>query len=319
MRDLRRSPGPVAALLAIALLAIALIAPVAAADPVEIRRQRDALLRQDAVALARELARLDDAQERRAAAYAAMAGQAAEREARIVAGLAALLREARVAPPRDAAPDADAQARQRAARLLAAAARTAQASRLADARAAADADAIAAAHRAERQRRAAAIDTARAAMALRDLGAARLGRLAPGPAPSTPPLQAGRAHAPIDGRVLAGWNAAPGGAQRRGVVFAAEAAQPVVAPWHGRIAYAGRLRGYGAVLIVESADRYHWFVAGLDRVDVRPGQVVRPGEPVGRAGMAGGTTGTLYVELRRHGQPIDPGPWLATPNGKAKG
>lgn len=314
MRDTRRIPGPVAA-----LVAIGLMAPVAAADPLEIRRQRDALLRQDAAALAREIARLDDTQERRAAAHAAIDAQAAEREARIAAGLAALLREARVAPPRAAAPDADAQARQRAAQLLAAAARAVQASRQADARAAADADAIAAAHRAERQRRAAAIDATRAAMALRELGAARLARLVPGQAPGAPPLQAGRAHAPIEGRVLAGWNATPGAAQRRGLVFAAETAGPVVAPWHGRIAYAGRLRGYGSVLIVESADRYHWFVAGLDRVDVRPGQVVRPGEPIGRTGMAGGTPGTLYVELRRDGQPIDPGPWLATPNGKAKG
>ena len=93
----------------------------------------------------------------------------------------------------------------------------------------------------------------------------------------------------------------------------------VVSPWHGTIAYAGLFRGYGVILIVETSDGYHWLIAGLGRLDVGPGQTVRAGEPVGTASNGGPDKPLVYVELRRSGQPIDPGPWLAAPNGKVSG
>jgi septal ring factor EnvC (AmiA/AmiB activator) len=130
----------------------------------------------------------------------------------------------------------------------------------------------------------------------------------------------GRAHPPVEGRMLGGWGDADGnGRIRRGISLAAKPFATVVAPWHGTIAYAGPFRGYGAILIVESSDGYHWFIAGLDRLDVAHGQAVLAGEPVGRVGAAGRPDPTIYVELRRNGQPIDPGPWLAAPNGRMSG
>lgn len=130
----------------------------------------------------------------------------------------------------------------------------------------------------------------------------------------------GRAHPPVEGRMLGGWGDADGnGRIRRGISLAAKPFATVVAPWHGTIAYAGPFRGYGAILIVESSDGYHWFIAGLDRLDVAHGQAVLAGEPVGRVGAGGRPDPTIYVELRRNGQPIDPGPWLAAPNGRMSG
>jgi septal ring factor EnvC (AmiA/AmiB activator) len=43
------------------------------------------------------------------------------------------------------------------------------------------------------------------------------------------------------------------------------------------------------------------------------------GEPVGVMDSATNAQPSLYVELRRDGQPINPLPWLAARKGKANG
>ena len=53
-----------------------------------------------------------------------------------------------------------------------------------------------------------------------------------------------------------------------------------------------------------------------DRLDIAVGQWVLAGEPIGAMGNStidkGGDTVGLYLELRRKGQPIDPGSWIAS-------
>lgn len=192
-----------------------------------------------------------------------------------------------------------------------------------------------------RTRLAAALDAERAALALRndrlgrELGsvrdlleklaaqklAAERAREAARAVANLPMGQArGQARPPVEGRAVASWGqAAAGGQVQRGVSYAAAPGAVVVSPWHGSIVYAGPFRGYGVILIVESGDGYHWLISGLGRLDVTPGQAVRAGEPVGLASAGGPTRAMVYVELRRNGQPIDPGPWLAAPNGKVSG
>jgi septal ring factor EnvC (AmiA/AmiB activator) len=86
----------------------------------------------------------------------------------------------------------------------------------------------------------------------------------------------------------------------------------VVAPFDGHIDYAGRFRGPGLVLIIGHGGGYHSVLAGLDRVDVKPGEWVLAGEPIGAmpdtAAAASGTA--LAFELRRDGNPVDPFPSL---------
>ena len=50
-------------------------------------------------------------------------------------------------------------------------------------------------------------------------------------------------------------------------------------------------------------------LAGLDRLDATAGSRVLAGEPVGILGSGEGRA-SLYVELRRNGQPVDPRPWF---------
>jgi septal ring factor EnvC (AmiA/AmiB activator) len=73
--------------------------------------------------------------------------------------------------------------------------------------------------------------------------------------------------------------------------------------------YAAPFRSYGLLLIVDCGGGYHFVLAGLDRLDASAGQRLLAGEPVGVLG--GGDGASLYVELRRNGQPIDPRPWFA--------
>jgi septal ring factor EnvC (AmiA/AmiB activator) len=133
---------------------------------------------------------------------------------------------------------------------------------------------------------------------------------------------------PVRGRVVLAWGqAGEGGQPHRGLSLESRADAQVVAPFDGQIVFAGPFRGYGRILIIEHGEGYHTLLAGLGRIDVSPGQVVALGEPIATTGSAdpGGsaTPGVagpvLYVELRRHGQPINPTPWLAASDGKVSG
>jgi septal ring factor EnvC (AmiA/AmiB activator) len=71
-------------------------------------------------------------------------------------------------------------------------------------------------------------------------------------------------------------------------------------------------------LIIEHGDGYHSLLAGLERIDVTVGQVLVAGEPVGIV-KSGEEKPSLYLELRRNGQPIDPLPWLSPRDEKVTG
>ena len=105
----------------------------------------------------------------------------------------------------------------------------------------------------------------------------------------------------------------------RGVVIAARGGAQVVAPFDGKVVYAGVFRSYGQILIIEHGGRYHTLLAGMDRVDAVVGQWLLAGEPVGVLGAPRGSGPELYLELRHAGQPINPLPWLATTGDKARG
>ncbi len=78
--------------------------------------------------------------------------------------------------------------------------------------------------------------------------------------------------------------------------------------------FAAPFRSYGLLLIVDCGGGYHTVLAGFERLDVKVGQSVAAGEPVGvmpnwEPGAAGDRP-ALYLELRRDGQPVNPAPWL---------
>ena len=75
----------------------------------------------------------------------------------------------------------------------------------------------------------------------------------------------------------------------------------------------------GTRIIVNVGDGSHILLAVTERTTVHRGQFVLAGEPVARVGVRmlssvtaidiGSDRPVLYVEFRKDGQTIDPGPW----------
>ncbi|GAB4357276.1 MAG: hypothetical protein Kow00114_08700 [Kiloniellaceae bacterium] len=126
---------------------------------------------------------------------------------------------------------------------------------------------------------------------------------------------------PVRGQVvrLYGQESETAGATDKGISIRARSGAQVVAPFDGKIAYAGPFRGYGLILIIDHGGRYHTILAGFDRIDAVVGQWVLAGEPVARMGDVAAGNPELYFELRRTGQAINPLPWLATTDDKVRG
>jgi septal ring factor EnvC (AmiA/AmiB activator) len=78
------------------------------------------------------------------------------------------------------------------------------------------------------------------------------------------------------------------------------------APAAATVAYAGPLRGWGQVVILDLGPGWRAVIAGLESVEVRQGTRVAEGQSLGRSAA----DGELYFELRRDERPVDPGPWL---------
>ena len=109
------------------------------------------------------------------------------------------------------------------------------------------------------------------------------------------------------------------GLKRKGIVIAARPNAQVIAPFDGRVVFAGPFRGYGRLLIIEHGEGYHTLLAGVARIDVRAGQNVLAGEPVGIMDSPSDQKPGLYVELRKDSQPINPTPWLQTQKDEVSG
>ena len=129
---------------------------------------------------------------------------------------------------------------------------------------------------------------------------------------------------PVSGAMLRGFGEDDGlGGTEKGLLLATRRSAPVAAPADGWIAYAGPYRSFGQLLILNAGGGYYIVLAGMGRINVDLGQFVLAGEPI--AAMGDGSTKTaaavalgvtqpvLYVEFRKDGTTIDPGPWWAKP------
>ncbi|MHA1568001.1 MAG: murein hydrolase activator EnvC family protein [Alphaproteobacteria bacterium] len=125
---------------------------------------------------------------------------------------------------------------------------------------------------------------------------------------------------PVVGRTVRVFDAeARNGTYNKGILITSRAGAQVVAPYDGRVAFAGLFRGYGQILIIEHGEGYHTLLAGLRRIDGVVNQWLLAGEPVGIMGASASGAPTLYLEIRLNGQPIDPLPWLAINQARVSG
>ncbi len=167
-------------------------------------------------------------------------------------------------------------------------------------------------------REAARSDSRPALSAFRDPG-----RLAPAVAFAS---LRGRVPIPVNGVKLKEFGAPDGsGGAEKGLSIATRAGAQVTAPADGWVVYAGPFRSYGQLLILNVGGGYHVLLAGMERISVDLGQFVLTGEPVAVMGngshiaailATGSSQPVLYVEFRKDGVPVDPGPWWAAGEGE---
>jgi murein hydrolase activator len=108
---------------------------------------------------------------------------------------------------------------------------------------------------------------------------------------------------PVVGQVVTGLGeVSETGVRARGLTIATRPSAQVVAPTGGRIAFAGPYRGFGNIVIIDHGRSWTTLVTSLSALDVKVGDLVDQGSPIGRAGP---DRPTVTVELRRGGQPVD--------------
>lgn len=130
----------------------------------------------------------------------------------------------------------------------------------------------------------------------------------------------GRITSPVSGLLVGRYGAAiSSGGVSRGIRLQARPSAQVVAPFDGKVAFAGPFRDYGRILIIEHKGGYHTVLAGLERIDARVGQWLLAGEPVGVLSKPDSGKPTIYVELRRDGQPINPMQWINAETERVRG
>ncbi len=132
---------------------------------------------------------------------------------------------------------------------------------------------------------------------------------------------------PVSGQIIRAFGVDDGyGGTTRGISIVTRARAVVTSPADGWVAFAGPFRSFGRLLIINAGGGYYLLLAGMDHITVEVGQFVLAGEPVATMGETSslspvaGTIETndpvLYVEFRKDGGSIDPGPWWAKPQGE---
>ena len=121
---------------------------------------------------------------------------------------------------------------------------------------------------------------------------------------------------PVRGKIVAQFGKLDSvGLTTKGITIRTRPSANVTASFDGKILYAGLYRTYGKIIIIDHGEGFKTLLIGLGRINVKTGQSVLSGENVGK--MDPFTPNDLkinyklYIELRKHGKPIDPMAWLS--------
>jgi len=107
----------------------------------------------------------------------------------------------------------------------------------------------------------------------------------------------GRRRDPMTGRQAA----------HQGIDIATAPGRPVQAPAAGIVVEAGRVGGLGNAVYISHGYGVTTRYGHLSKIDVKPGQRIRRGDPIGRVGNSGKSTGYhLHYEVRIDGQAVNP-------------
>jgi murein hydrolase activator len=122
----------------------------------------------------------------------------------------------------------------------------------------------------------------------------------------------GQAYWPVRGSLLHRYGEQLQGELRwKGIVIGASEGTEVKAIADGRVILADWLQGYGLVVVVEHGKGDMSLYGYNQSALVSVGTQVRAGQPIALVGNSGGQgRPSLYFEIRRQGQAVNPQPWL---------
>lgn len=104
------------------------------------------------------------------------------------------------------------------------------------------------------------------------------------------------------------------GSMHEGIDIAAPLGTPILAADNGTVIFAGRLRGYGDVVIIQHTAYYATVYGHNERILAREGQTVTRGQEIALMGMTGRATGpNLHFEVRYANRPQNPLAYLPPP------
>ncbi len=125
-----------------------------------------------------------------------------------------------------------------------------------------------------------------------------------------PPIEVGSAAANIRGNLP--WPASGVvHSYGNGVLIKASGGSAVHAVARGRVIYAGYLRGYGMLLILNHGNGWMSMYGNNETLLHGVGDQVEAGTAIGTASPPTGINTGVYFELRKNGQPVDPRSWLS--------
>ena len=129
----------------------------------------------------------------------------------------------------------------------------------------------------------------------------------------------GRLTWPVAGRLLHDFGQ-PRVTQRlkwNGVVLAAPRGREVRSVYHGRVIFADWLAGLGLLVIVDHGDNYMTLYGYNETILKSTGDWVAPGDVIATVGDSGGQSqSSLYFEVRRGTQPLNPRQWVTRQPGQ---
>jgi murein DD-endopeptidase MepM/ murein hydrolase activator NlpD len=93
----------------------------------------------------------------------------------------------------------------------------------------------------------------------------------------------------------------------KGIDIAAPIGTPVLAPANGTVAFAGKMNGYGNVVIIKHNDQLSTLYGHNSKLFVKTGEVITKGEKISQVGNTGHSTGPhVHYEVRINDEPVNP-------------
>jgi septal ring factor EnvC (AmiA/AmiB activator) len=117
---------------------------------------------------------------------------------------------------------------------------------------------------------------------------------------------------PVNGNIINrfGTLKSEGKLRWNGVTIAAAKGDNVAAVSAGEVVFADWFRNLGLLMIIDHGDGYMSLYGHNERLLKKSGDFVATGEIIGKVGNTGGqSANALYFEIRRQGNPLNPGLW----------